>query len=197
MSYLLGLTGSIGMGKSTTAQMFVQEGIPLWDADATVHRIYGPGGAAVDPIAEVFPGVVIDGAVDRDVLKSIIAKTPGALSTIQELVYPILADDRARFIDTHDADILLFDIPLLLETGADQWLDGVVVVSAPADIQRKRVLERPNMTEAQLDLILSKQMSDAEKRARADWVIPTVALDETRIHVTQVLTDIRKGLPHA
>lgn len=196
MSYLLGLTGSIGMGKSTTAAMFADQGVPVWDADAAVHRLYAPGGAGVAPMQDAFPGSVIDGQVSRDALRAIIDKDDSALSKIEAIVHPLLQQDRAEFRQS-DADILLFDIPLLFETQADQWLDGIAVVSVPADIQRKRVLDRPGMTEERLDMILSRQMPDADKRARADWVIPTLTLDGARAVVAQIIADIRKEQTHA
>ncbi|WP_420857833.1 dephospho-CoA kinase [Marivivens marinus] len=191
MSWLLGLTGSIGMGKSTTAQMFRDEGIPVWDADAAVHRIYAKGGAAVAPVTAALPDAVVDGAVSRDALKTMIAKDAGVLKTLEQIVHPLVAADRARFRETETADILVFDIPLLFETGADSWLDSVLVVTAPAEVQRARVLDRPGMTEAQLETILDRQMPDAEKRARADNVIETLTLDSTRAAVRDLIAEIR------
>ena len=196
MTHFLGLTGSIGMGKSTAAQMFRDEGIPVWDADAVVHAMYAKGGAAVPPIGAAYPEAVIDGAVSRDVLKQIIAADPTALRNIEAIVHPLVAEDRQRFIDVHGDPVLLFDIPLLFETGADAWLDSVLVVSAPADVQRDRVLARPGMTAAQLDTILTRQMPDAEKRKRADHVIETLTLDQTRDAVRHLIAKIR-GTAHA
>ena len=196
MSFLLGLTGSIGMGKSTTARMFAEEGVPVWDADAAVHRLYANGGAAVRPMGDAFPEAIDDGAVSRKTLKRIIAADPEALSRIERIVHPLVAADRQAFIQGTDAPVLLFDIPLLYETGAETWLDAVAVVSAPADVQRARVLSRPSMTGAQLDAILARQMPDADKRARADFVIPSDTLDGARAAVRQVLRDIA-GRQHA
>lgn len=193
MTFLLGLTGSIGMGKSTTAKMFAEAGISVWDADAAVHRLYSKNGAAVKPMAQIFPDAVVDGAVSRDVLKKIIAQDQTALSKIEQIVHPLLTQDRQNFIKTACSDILLFDIPLLYETGAEQWLDAVLVVSAPAEIQKQRVMARGGMTEAQLQIILSRQMSDAEKRDKADFIIETLTLDQTRADVERLLAEIRKG----
>lgn len=193
MSFRLGLTGSIGMGKSTTAALFAQQGCAIWDADAAVHRLYAPGGAAVAPMAALFPEAVIDGAVSRDALKAIIGRDPQALKQIEQVVHPLLATDRADFVEHAQSDILVFDIPLLFETGGNARMDAVVVVSAPADVQRQRVLQRGTMTEAQFQAILAKQMPDAEKRARADFVIETDTLDHARQQVEAVVQHIRKG----
>ena len=193
MSFRLGLTGSIGMGKSTTAALFAQQGCAIWDADAAVHRLYAPGGAAVAPMAALFPDAVIDGAVSRDALKDIIGRDPQALKQIEQLVHPLLVTDRADFIENAKSDVLVFDIPLLFETGGNARMDAVVVVSAPPDVQRQRVLQRGSMTEAQFQAILAKQMPDAEKRARADFVIETDTLDHARQQVENIVQQIRKG----
>jgi dephospho-CoA kinase len=193
MSFRLGLTGSIGMGKSTTAALFAQQGCAIWDADAAVHRLYAPGGAAVASMAALFPEAVIDSAVSRDALKAIIGRDPQALKQIEQVVHPLLATDRADFVEYAQSDILVFDIPLLFETGGNARMDAVVVVSAPADVQRQRVLQRGTMTEAQFQAILAKQMPDAEKRARADFVIETDTLDHARQQVEAVVQHIRKG----
>lgn len=191
MSFRLGLTGSIGMGKSTTAAMFRDLGHPVWDADAAVHRLYAPGGAAVRPIAAAFPGAVTGGAVDRAALKAQLAADPGGFARLESIVHPLVAQDRAAFADQHaDAPLIVFDIPLLFETGGDSRMDGIAVVSASAETQRQRVLARPGMTEADFDLILDRQMPDADKRARADWIIPTETLAGARAAVEQICKEI-------
>ncbi len=188
----LGLTGSIGMGKSTTAQMFAEHGIPVWDADAAVHRIYSKGGAAVAPIGAVYPVALTNGAVDRGKLKDMMAQDESVLPKIQEIVHPLVADDRQDFLERHRGDdFVLLDIPLLFETNAQNWLDVTICVSAPADVQQHRVLVRPGMTKATFDMILANQMPDAEKRAKADYVIPTVDIEETRAAVADLLVELR------
>ncbi len=194
--FLLGLTGSIGMGKSTTAGFFKAAGVPVWDADATVHRLYAPGGAAVPVLEAAFPGVTGAEGVDRAVLKAAIAADPKALPRIEALVHPLVAADRAAFIAAHAAaPLLLLDIPLLFETGADAGLDGTLVVSAPPEVQRARVLARPGMTPAHLAAILARQMPDAEKRRRATWVIETTTLDAAQAAVQDLIRTI--GARHA
>jgi dephospho-CoA kinase len=170
--YLLGLTGSIGMGKSTTAALFAEVGVPVWDADAAVHRLYAAGGAGAGALAGLVALADPGGAVDRGALRAAVAADPDLLPRIEARIHPLVAADREAFIETNaGADLLVFDIPLLYETGAEAWLDGVLVVSAPAEVQRARVLARPGMTEAALARILERQLPDAEKRARADFVI--------------------------
>ena len=194
--FLLGLTGSIGMGKSTTSQMFRDEGIPVWDADSTVHQLYSQGGAAVAPIRDICPEVIVANAVDRTKLKARIAQDPATLRQIESIVHPLVAKDRAQFIDRaakQKSDLIVLDIPLLFETGADKIMDATLVVTAPADVQRARVLAREGMSEAQFDLILSRQMPDAEKRARATFVIETVTLEAARIAVRKVIKAIREN----
>ncbi|MBV7380082.1 dephospho-CoA kinase [Maritimibacter dapengensis] len=194
MTFILGLTGSIGMGKSTTAQMFAEEGVPVWDADAAVHRLYARGGAAVAPIRELCPEAVVDGAVNRQALKDWIARDSAALAQIEAVVHPLVAQDRQAFLTETDADIVLLDIPLLFEGGGAAGMNAVVVVTAPSDVQRARVLDRGTMDEATFETILSKQMPDAEKRDRADYVIETVTLEKARDAVRSVLEDIRGKL---
>lgn len=197
MSFLLGLTGSIGMGKSTTARLFAEEGCQVWDADAAVHRLYARGGAAVAPIGAIFPDAIVDGAVSREVLKRIIEADPGALRRIEAVVHPLVAQDRARFIDEGTSDILVFDIPLLFESGGEAGMDAVAVVSVDPDTQRARVLQRGTMTEAQFAMILAKQMPDAQKRALADYVIVTDDLEHARAQVQSVVGQIRESLRNA
>lgn len=192
MSYVLGLTGSIGMGKTTTAAMFAARGVPVWDADQTVHRLYQ--GAAVEPMAAAFPDCIIDGAVSRDALRQMIAANPPILDKIQSIIHPMIATDRAQFITTATAPIILLDLPLLFEIGGEQLCDGVVVVSAPADVQRARVLARGQMTVDQFEMILARQIPDAEKRARADWVIETTNLADAETQVDQILSEIKEIL---
>lgn len=197
MSFLLGLTGSIGMGKSTTAKLFTEMGCALWDADAAVHRLYAPGGAAVVPLGAIFPAAIVDGAVDRNVLKQIIAADPGALKQIEAIVHPLVGADREAFKRAATADIIVLDIPLLLETGGEARVDAVAVVSVDAETQERRVLERGTMTREQFLLIKAKQMPDADKRARADYVIVTDTLDHARQQVQDVVADIRRKIAHA
>jgi dephospho-CoA kinase len=186
----LALTGSIGMGKSTVAAMFADAGIPVFDADAVVRGLQGPGGALVERIEARFPGSTRDGAVDRDALAALVLGHPDELAALEAIVHPAVHHERTRFIVEHaDSKALLFDIPLLFETGGDVSFDHVIVVSAPADVQRQRVLSRPGMTEAKLDAILGRQLPDSEKRARAGFVIDTSGeLNETRRQVESILT---------
>jgi len=197
MSFCLGLTGSIGMGKSTTAKMFADLGCEVWDADAAVHRLYGQGGRAVTPISAVFPDAVVNGIVSRDILKRIISERPDALKEIERIVHPLVAQDRAGFRKTSSADILVFDIPLLFENGGNSAMDAVAVVSVSEDLQEIRVMERGTMTQDQFLHIKSMQMPDAEKRARADYVIITDTQDHARQQVQDIVTEIRSIIDNA
>lgn len=191
MTFRLGLTGSIGMGKSTTAQMFRDAGHPVWDADEAVHRLYALGGAAVGPVGAAFPAALRDGAIDRQALKALIADDPAALDRLSAVVHPLVAADRAAFVARHhDAPLVVLDIPLLYENGHQAQMDGVAVVSTDAATQRQRVMARPGMTEELLALILSRQMPDADKRARADWIIPTGSLESARQAVDRIAKEI-------
>lgn len=196
MRYVLGLTGSIGMGKSTAAQMLKGMGLPVWDADAAVHDSYAIGGAAVAPIAALAPDAINAGAVDRSKLRAEIQAHPALLNDIQAIVHPIVAANRAQFLAARTAPLVVLDIPLLYEIGADSLCNGVIVVSAPADVQRARVLAR-GIPEAEFEMILSRQMPDSEKRARATWVVQTNTLQQTRDDLRGIIAAITKGPSHA
>lgn len=185
----IALTGSIGMGKSTVAKIFERAGVPVFDADAEVRRLQAPGGALVDTIARRFPGSVRDGAVDREVLSALVLGKPNELAALEAIVHPAVHQARTRFILEHgNAAALLFDIPLLFETGGEDAFDKVIVVSAPEEVQRQRVLSRPSMTAEKLDALLARQLPDADKRARANFVIDTGgSLEETDRQVDQIL----------
>ncbi len=194
---VLGLTGSIGMGKSTNAQMFRDAGVAVFDADACVHALYAPGGAAVAAIDRAFPGVVVDGAVDRTRLSARVMDDAAALETLEGIVHPLTQSARAVFLQQAAArgdDVVVLDIPLLFETGLTTDVDAVVVVTADAEIQRQRVLARPDMTPEKLQAILARQMPDADKRARADFLIDTgLGLDAARQRVADILAAVRRG----
>ena len=191
----IGLTGSIGMGKSTTAAMFREAGIPVYDADAAVADLYLKGGAAVEPLEAAFPGVTKDGAVDREALRQRVLGDDAAMSKLNSVVHPLLGKDRAEFYSRAEAagaDMVVLDIPLLFETGGHLNMDAVVVVSAPAEMQRERVLARPGMTPERLDAILARQMADAEKRARAHFVVDTgQGLEAARAQVNDIVAALR------
>lgn len=185
--FRLGLTGSIGMGKSTTADFFRGFGVPVWDADAAVHRLYSKGGAAVAPLAVLCPGALTPAGIDRAALKDWIATDPTALSRIEAVVHPLVSADRDAFAATATAPLILFDIPLLFEKGTESMMDATLLVTAPPALQRARVLARPGMTEAQFATILARQMPDREKRARADHIIETLSLDSVRAGVRALI----------
>ncbi|RJE83456.1 dephospho-CoA kinase [Paracoccus onubensis] len=191
MTYKLGLTGSIGMGKSTTAQMFRDLGHPVWDADGAVHRLYAQGGAAVAPISELVPDALKNDAIDREALKLALKTDPSLIEKLESLVHPLVAQDRADFVKRNsDSDLIILDIPLLFEKSSDHSFDGVAVVSTDADTQKARVLSRPGMSEDHFRMILSRQMPDSEKRDRADWVIPTDDLETARAAVERICKEI-------
>ena len=185
----IALTGSIGMGKSTVAKMFEEAGVPVFDADAVVRALQGPGGGLVEKIGEVFPGCVRSGTLDRECLATIVLSDREKLATLEGLVHPAVREARERFIAGHpDSPVLVFEIPLLFETGGERDFDKVVVVSAPAEIHRARVLERSGMSPAKLDSILARQTPDEEKRAKADFVVDTGAdLSTTESQVRDIL----------
>ena len=194
MSLKLGLTGSIGMGKSTTAGFFREFGVPVWDADAVVHTIYAEGGAAVEPIREVAAEATENGFVDRSVLKDLISKDQTLLAKIETAINPILRESRRVFLrDNQASPLVLFDIPLLYETDAESWLDYVLVVTAPKHIQKQRVIERGSMDEELFEMILARQMGDAEKRALADFVFDTSnGMDHTKSEVKTLIEELEK-----
>jgi dephospho-CoA kinase len=191
----IALTGSIGMGKSTVAAMFADAGIPTFDADSVVRRLQGPGGSLVPLIEARFPGTTRDGEVDREALSTAVLGNRDELAALEAIVHPAVHHERTRFIVEHgDSPALLFDIPLLFETGGDEAFDKVIVVSAKAELQRDRVLARPGMTVEKFEQIVARQMPDEEKRARADFVVDTSGtIQETRIQVLNILTCL--GLP--
>jgi len=198
MTFVLGLTGSIGMGKSTTAQMFVDEGIPLWDADAAVRELYAPNGRAAKVVMKHYPEAMEGDAVSRPKLRGLIAEDPKVLDHLQSLVHPLVAAHRQNFLSVSNAaSIVVLDIPLLFEIGANADCDGVVVVTAPKDVQRSRVLSRGEMSEQDFELILRRQIPDSEKRAKATWVIETLTLEAARASVRQILNDVETGLSNA
>jgi dephospho-CoA kinase len=193
----LALTGSIGMGKSTVAAMFADAGLPLFDADAEVRRMQGYGGSLVEAIDRRFPGTMVEGAIDRDLLAARVLGDRDELAALEFIVHPAVAEARERFIDAHrEAAALLFEIPLLFETHGESAFDKVIVVSAPAAVQRDRVLQRPSMTVDKLEQMLARQLSDEEKKQRADFVVDTGGgIDETRAQVSAILACL--GLPAA
>lgn len=197
MSFKLGLTGSIGMGKSTTAGIFKANGVPVWDADAAVHRLYAPDGLATEAIAKIAPSAVGSHGVDRSKLRSAISEDETVLHAVEQAVHPLVGLDRLEFIGAHGDPILLFDIPLIYETGIASEFDAVAVVSTSVELQKARVLARPNMNAEAFELILSKQVPDAEKRSLADFVIDTTTMETAESDVARVLAEIRERIAHA
>jgi dephospho-CoA kinase len=188
---LLGLTGSIGMGKSTTAKLFAEAGVPVYDADATVHMLYE--GEAVPAIEAAFPGTTADGKVDRNKLSARVVHDPAAIRQLEQIVHPMLGASRQKFLDDAErsgAPVAVVDVPLLFETGGEKRVDAVVVVTTTPEIQRQRILARDNMTGEKLDAILARQLPDAEKRRRADFVVDTShGLDPVRTRIRDILTE--------
>jgi dephospho-CoA kinase len=191
---IIGLTGSIGMGKSTTLQMFADAGVPVYDADAAVHAVYSS--TAVPLVEAAFPGTTTDGKVDRQKLSQRVLGNPEALKKLEQIVHPLLGAHRQKFLEDAEkagAPIVLMDVPLLFETGGEKRMDAVIVVSAPAELQRQRVLARENMSQEKLDAILARQMPDAEKRKRADFVVDTSrGLEPVRAEVKDILAKVAK-----
>lgn len=199
--YLIGLTGSIGMGKSATAAMFAAEGVPVYDADAAVHALYEKGGAAVAPIGELVPEAVIDGAVDRGILGQHVLKDAEKLKQLEAIVHPLAGKSQMQFLDATTAahaPCVVLDIPLLFETGGDGFVDCTVIVSAPFEVQRARVLARPGMSEERFNDILAKQVPDADKRARADFIVDSsISLEDAHHQVRAILKEIDGRSGHA
>lgn len=196
---IIGLTGSIGMGKSTTAAMFREAGIPVYDADAAVHAAYAVGGVAVGPVGDAFPGTVSEGRVDRESLRQQVLGNPDAMAKLNSIVHPLIGKSRADAFEAaiaSGADMIVLDVPLIYETGGDKNMDAVIVVSAPPEMQRERVLAREGMSPERLDAILAQQVPDAEKRKRADYVIDTGrGLEAARAQVTEVISALREPAP--
>lgn len=194
---VIGLTGSIGMGKTTTAGLLAEEGAAVFDADAVVADLYASGGAAVDPVGQAFPGVVKDGAIDRQALTQALRYDPDGFERLEKIVHPMVASASAKNSSRAEAagvPFAVLDVPLLFEAGLDEQVDVVMVVTAPADVQRARVLARPGMTADKLDGILARQLPDSEKRARADYVIDTSrGIEEARRQVRAALQDMRSS----
>jgi dephospho-CoA kinase len=194
---ILGLTGSIGMGKSTTAKLFAEAGVPVYDADATVHMLYE--GEAVPDIEAAFPGTTADGKVDRNKLSARVVHDPAAMKRLEEIVHPMLGASRQKFLrdaEQSGAPVAVVDVPLLFETGGEKRVDAVVVVTTTPEIQRQRILARPNMTDEKLDAILARQMPDAEKRERAHFVVDTShGLDPVRARIRDILDEAAKMTP--
>ena len=197
MTFKLGLTGSIGMGKSTTAQMFAVLGIPVWDADAAVHKLYSTDGAAVPAIQELYPEAIQNGEVSRPALKSLIQSDENVLGELERIVHPLVAADRQNFIGTSYSDIVLLDIPLLFETNGDKDMDAIACVDIDPKTQRERVLKRNTMTEEQFEQILNKQLPNDIKCSQSDFVIQTDNLDHAKEQIAHIIELIRKDYINA
>ena len=191
MSFLLGLTGSIGMGKSTTAGFFKDAGCDVWDADAAVHRLYEKQGAAVAPLSNLFPKASIEGAISRQVLKHELQKNPDLIGQLEAIVHPLVAQDQQTFIGSAQSDILVFDIPLLFETGADAHMNAVICVTIDEEEQKKRVLERGTMNEEMFKQVKSGQWSNSQKCEKADFVILTDTLEHVHAQVQNILAKLK------
>lgn len=191
----IGLTGSIGMGKTCTAALFQELGVPVYDADAEVHRLYAKGGAAVALISSLFPSAVVDGAVDRDILARLVLGDKAALERLEKTVHPLLAQrqqERLAALEAQSIEMVVLDIPLLFETQKESRVDVVVVVSAPPQLQRERVLLRPGMNEAKFEAILARQIPDSIKREKADYIVLTdQGVEDARAQVQKIITDLR------
>ena len=191
---ILGLTGSIGMGKSTTAKLFAEAGVPVYDADAAVHMLYE--GEAVPAIEAAFPGATVNGKVDRNKLSARVVHDPAAIKQLEQIVHPMLGASRQKFLDDAErsgAPVAVVDVPLLFETGGEKRVDAVVVVTTTPEIQRQRILARDNMTSEKLDAILARQLPDAEKRRRADFVVDTSdGTDLVRLRIRDILNEAVK-----
>lgn len=196
---IVALTGSIGMGKSATARLFAEAGIPVFDSDACVHELYAAGGAAVAPVEDAFPGVVREGSIDREMLARRLREDETGFERLEAIVHPLVAASRNAFLEAADKagqNMVLLDIPLLFETGGDKLADIIVVVSAPDYVRRERVLQRPGMTPEKLDSIIARQIPDSIKRSKADYVITTAdGIEDARRQVDDVIRRIRAGDP--
>ena len=197
MTFKLGLTGSIGMGKSTTAQMFADFGIPVWDADAAVHKLYSAGGKAVPAIQELFPGAIDNSEVSRTKLKGLIQSNGSILGELERIVHPLVAEDRQHFIANSNSDIVLFDIPLLFETNGEKNMDAIACVDVDPNTQLERVLKRGTMTKEQFEQILSKQLPNELKCSQSDFVIRTDSYDHAKEQVSHIIGLIRKDYINA
>ena len=197
---LLGLTGSIGMGKSTTAAMFLKRGIPVWDADSTVHKLYAKNGAAVKFFNQEIPSAVLNGEVSRVVLKKLIKEDINNLKKIEQIVHPLVAKDRLTFIENskkYNAPLIVLDIPLLFETGFYKLVDYIAVVTVDYTTQKQRVLDRESMTEEMFTQILDKQVSNEEKKRKADFIIPTETIEAAESKVQEIIFQLEKQVRNA